>query len=122
MLNLRLIIIMSVIRCVTITHDADWPIGRAVLDGISGRETVTIFYVRPRLGLVKMPTLNVLLETPLVHRNASRPKRECRPLSGQGHLFDPVDADLLVLHIHQVLQICNKVIALPMPAGSKVVA
>ena len=120
MLNLRLIIINSVIGRVTVAHDAD--IGRAVLDGVSGRETVTILNVRRRLCLVKMPTLNVLLETPLVHSNASRPERECRPLGGHCHLFDSVDPDLLVLHAHQVLQISDEVIALPVPAGGKVVA
>ena len=120
MLNLRLIIINSVIGRVTVAHDAD--IGRAVLDGVSGRETVTILNVRRRLCLVKMPTLNVLLETPLVHSNASRPERECRPFGGHCHLFDSVDPDLLVLHAHQVLQISDEVIALPVPAGGKVVA
>ena len=111
MLDLWIIFfITTVVRGDSITHVMYRHIGCAVLDGVSGRESVTIL----NICIVKMSALDVLLKTPLIHCNAGGRGRKCRSLSRQGHFFDPVDdSHFLVVHIHHILQISNRVIAFP---------
>ena len=60
----------------TIFEDDLSPVRGAVLNGISGRDAVTILHVRRRLRPVKVSPFNVLFKTPLSHRNARVTERE----------------------------------------------